>query len=222
MTDIDKEIQNIKEVFRENLNRYFIKKGCTQKELATFIGVSPATINEWLKGRKSPRMNKVDKLCDFFACNRSDLMEKFDATNATSSLEASVSSVRIPVLGHVAAGVPIAAIQDIIDYEEISEAMARGGEFFGLIIEGTSMQPTINNGDIVIVRQQREVENGEIAVVLVNGNDATVKEIQLSEAGLTLIGHNPAVFPPKFYTKEEVIALPVTIIGKVVEMRRKF
>lgn len=89
MLDIDNEIATIKEVFRENLNRYFKNKGCTQKELAAFIGVSPATINEWLKGRKSPRMDKVDKLCTFFMCNRSDLMEKFDSDSAPAPKEES-------------------------------------------------------------------------------------------------------------------------------------
>ena len=204
-----------------NIRKLRLNHGLSQQELAIIAGVSDKAVSTWESGKKIPRMGAIQKMADHFGILKSDIIEdKPNNPALTSPLPA--PAVRIPVLGHVAAGVPIAAIQDIIDYEEISEAMARGGEFFGLIIEGTSMQPTINNGDIVIVRQQREVENGEIAVVLVNGNDATVKEIQLSEAGLTLIGHNPAVFPPKFYTKEEVIALPVTIIGKVVEMRRKF
>ncbi|MCI7194333.1 LexA family protein [Acidaminococcus fermentans] len=130
--------------------------------------------------------------------------------------------VRIPVLGRVVAGIPIEAITDIIDYEEIPAQMAKSGTYFALQVKGRSMEPTLHEGDVVIVRQQPEVENGEIAIVLVNGNDATVKEVKEGPDGLTLIGHNVGVYSPHFYTREQIRDLPIRVIGKVVELRRKF
>lgn len=129
---------------------------------------------------------------------------------------------RIPVLGRVVAGVPINAVTDISGYEEIPERMGRGGEFFALEIKGRSMEPTLHEGDVVIVRQQPEVENGEIAIVLINGDEATVKEVKESPEGITLIGHNVAIYTPHFYNRKEIESLPIQILGKVVELRRKF
>ena len=84
------------------------------------------------------------------------------------------------------------------------------------------MEPTLRDGDIVIIKKQSTVDSGDIAIVLVNGNDATVKEIKESPSGITLIGHNAAIYTPQFYSNKEIQNLPIQIIGKVVEMRRKF
>lgn len=129
--------------------------------------------------------------------------------------------VKIPVLGDVAAGVPIDAITDIIDYEEISEEMARTGEFFGLRIKGDSMSPRIMEGDIVIVQKTSTVNSGELAVVLVNSESATVKKYIRHDNGISLISFNSS-YEPMFFTASEINSLPVSIIGKVVESRAKF
>ena len=99
--------------------------------------------------------------------------------------------------------------------------MAVGGaEYFGLQIKGDSMEPKISSGDIVIVRKQPDVESGEVAVVLVNGDDATVKKVKKSAAGITLIANNPA-YDPLFYSNEDIEKLPVVILGRVVELRAR-
>lgn len=133
------------------------------------------------------------------------------------------NTYRIPVVGRVAAGQPILAQEEIIDYEYIDERLHKGGDqCFGLVVKGSSMEPTIHDGDTIIVRVQETVENGQIAVVLVDGEDATVKEVKESEDGLTLIGHNVAVYTPHFYSREEVEKLPVRIIGRVIQSISKF
>lgn len=132
-----------------------------------------------------------------------------------------LAGVRIPVLGYVRAGIPIEAVEEILDYEEISQDMAKQGEYFALSIKGDSMEPKISEGDVVIVRKQEIVENGELAVVLVNGNDATVKKFYKNDNGITLISTNPA-YEPFTYSRKEADNLPVKIIGKVVELRAKF
>ena len=132
------------------------------------------------------------------------------------------NGVAVPILGRVAAGIPIDAIQEVEGWEELPRAMAAKGEYFALRVKGDSMSPTITNGSIVLVRKQNAVENKEVAVVLINGDEeATIKRIQQQERGLTLIGDNALVYPPHFYSEEEVAALPVRIIGRVVEVRKE-
>lgn len=132
----------------------------------------------------------------------------------------SADAIKVPVLGYVAAGIPIDAIEEVIGWEDISSARYRDGEYFGLVIKGSSMEPKISDGDIVIVRKQSDVNYGETAVVLVNGDEATVKKIKKTPSGVTLVPTNPA-YDPVFFTNEEIEALPVTIIGRVVELRAK-
>lgn len=130
-------------------------------------------------------------------------------------------AIRIPVLGNVAAGIPIQAIEDILDYEEISEEVAHSGEFFALKIKGDSMEPEIRNGDIVIVKQQDDADTGDIVIALVNGDDATCKRLVKYRDGIRLMPINPA-YEPMYYTRDEIIEKPVRIIGKVIENRRKY
>lgn len=128
---------------------------------------------------------------------------------------------RVAVLGSIPAGIPVDAIEDIIDFEEISREDAMSGEFFGLKVKGDSMSPRISHNDVVIIRKQDDAENGDICAVMVNGYEATLKQIKKSESGLTLIPFNNS-YSPMFYSNEEIETLPVRIIGKVVELRAKF
>lgn len=132
------------------------------------------------------------------------------------------NKLRVPVLGYVAAGIPIEAIQDIIDYEEIPEQLARdGSEYFALQIKGDSMEPKISDGDVVIVRKQPDCDSGQIAIVCVNGDHATCKKIMKQPTGVLLKPLNPS-HDPTFYTNEEIESIPITILGRVVELRAKF
>ena len=131
------------------------------------------------------------------------------------------SPLRIPVYGSVAAGIPIEAITDIEDYEEITPELARTGEFAALKIKGDSMEPKFSAGDVVIVRLQETVNNGDIAIVLVNGDEATCKKIKKTPEGIMLISTNTA-YEPMFYSNRDIETRPVRIWGKVVELRAKF
>ena len=127
---------------------------------------------------------------------------------------------RVPVLGRVAAGVPLFAAEEIIDWEELPKVWKRKGEYFGLQIKGNSMEPRMVEGDVVIVRQQDTCENGQIAIVMVNGDEATCKRVMFHDNGIALVSTNPIV-PPMFFTREEVERLPLRILGVVVELRAK-
>ena len=129
--------------------------------------------------------------------------------------------IHIPVLGRVAAGVPITAAENIIDYEEIEEELSKTGEFFALKIHGNSMEPRFCKGDVVIVRQQSDVDSGNIAIVLINGEDATCKKVIKQTDGIMLVSIN-SNYAPMYYTNKEIETLPVKILGKVIELRAKF
>lgn len=129
--------------------------------------------------------------------------------------------ITINVLGRVAAGIPIEAIENIIDTEEITEELATTGEFFGLQIHGDSMEPRINEGDVVIVRQQDDAESGDIVIALVNGCDATCKRLKKYADGIMLLSNNPK-YEPMVFSNQEIVEKPVRIIGRVMELRAKF
>ena len=128
----------------------------------------------------------------------------------------------ITVLGRVAAGIPIEAVEDVIDNEEISEKIAKKtGDFFALQIHGDSMEPRMCEGDVVIVRQQDDAESGDIVIAMINGDDATCKRLRKYRDGIELISNNPS-YVAMFFSNDEIISKPVKIIGKVVELRGKF
>lgn len=197
-------------MFSEQLKILRNQKHLSQAKLAEKIGVSASTVAMWESGEREPKnYETLEIIADFFNVNMEVL------------LNGKLSPTRIPVLGKVVAGIPIEAIEDIIDYEEIPQTMAKDGEYFALQIKGDSMEPRFANGDVVIVRKQDDCDSGSIAIVLVNGNEATVKKIKKFDGGINLIPTNPA-FDVLTYTNEEIEKLPVRIIGKVVELRAKF
>ena len=208
----DYEINNI---IAENISSFLDRYGKTQNDLADYMGVSQATVSNWCKGVKLPRMDKIDRICNFFNVSRMQLME-------SPSKQKVSKGISIPVLNTVVAGMPIEAYEDILGYEEISRELASTGEFFALQIKGDSMLPVLQEKDIVIIRQQSDVESGDIAIVLIGGETATVKKVMKQESGITLIGFNPAVYEPHFYSNEDIESLPIKIAGKVVEMKRSF
>ena len=205
----------IKQIRKEN--------NLSQSEFAKILNVHQTAVSQWENGRTTPDISSAKLISQKFGISLDIILgdiytlakEKYDLEHPHKR------GIKIPVLGNVAAGIPIEAIEDIVDYEEISEEMAMRGDFFGLKIKGSSMEPRIKEGDVVIVRQQPEVESGDVAIVIVNGDSATCKKVVINDNGITLIPFNPA-FEPIFYSAEQVDTLPVRIIGKVVELRGKF
>lgn len=199
------------------------KNNWSQDFLAEKLGYkSYTTIQKWETGISEPPLKKVNDLAELFRVDINDLAN-CDLEASMNDKEEKISKgISIPILNTVVAGMPIDAYEDILGYEEISRELASTGEFFALKIKGDSMLPVLQENDIVIVRQQSDVESGDIAIVLINGDSATVKKVMKQESGITLIAFNPAVYEPHFYSNDEIESLPVTIAGKVVEMKRSF
>lgn len=192
-------------------------RGLKQADLVEKTGISKGALSSYISGRYSPKQNNIYLISKALSVNEAWLM---GADVPMERIE-NKGSKEIPVLGRVAAGIPINAITEIIDTEEISEDLARTGDFFALKIKGDSMEPRIVDGDVVIVKQQEDAENGDTVIALVNGDDAVCKRLRKYRDGLELISNNPA-YAPMFFDKETIETKPVRIIGKVVELRGKF
>lgn len=208
------EIKDILSQRRKGLNM-------TMKQVADKVGVSEGTISRWESGKIADmRRDKIMAYAQALNISPAIIMG-WDNVDSSSTSESIHAGKRIPVLGSVAAGIPIDAIEDVLDWEDISEDMAKTGEFFGLRIKGDSMQPRIVEGDVVIVRQQPDADSGDVVIVQVNGDKATCKRLAKYSSGISLISFNPA-YEPMNYTNQQIEQLPVTIIGKVVENRQKY
>ena len=188
----------------------------SQEELGLMVGVNKAAVQKWESGAvQNMKKSTIQKLSEIFGISPANVMGWVETTKPPTK------GVWINVYGTVAAGIPIEAIEDIIDTEEISAEMARNGEHFGLQIKGDSMEPRIKEGDNIIVRKQENAENGDVVVAMVNGNDAVCKKLVKQEHGITLVSTNPE-YDPMYFSNKDIEELPVRIIGKVVELRGKF
>ena len=201
----------------DTLKRLRKERGLSQIAFAREIHASQNTISQWEQGIRQPNNDTLKEIADYFNVSVDYLLGRKEYDNTSNSHK---KGVKIPVLGNVQAGIPLEAIEEILDYEEISEEMAAQGEFFALKIRGESMLPRMVEGDIIIIRKQPDVDSGDIAVVLVNGNDATVKKIRKTNSGIELVPLNPS-FDIRYYSNAEIESLPVIILGKVVELRGK-
>lgn len=139
-----------------------------------------------------------------------------------SKIDSKPKGMRIPVLGSIPAGIPMEMIEDIVDWEDISEEMLKGGkEYFALKVKGTSMWPKYLDGDTIIVLKQNDCESGQDAIVMVNGNDGTLKRVIKKDTGITLEPINQQEYNSVSYSNEDIEKLPIRILGVVKEIRRK-
>lgn len=191
--------------------------GMTQGELGKKVNKGESTVRMWELGKSEPDNETLKILADLFNVTTDYLLGRDEKSPLPKQ---GGRGVKIPVYGEIAAGIPIEAIEDIIDFEEITPEMAASGEYIALSVKGDSMAPRILEGDVVIIRRQETIESGEVAAVMVNGDSATLKRVRYADNGLWLLGNNPS-FQPIFYSKEECTSLPVRILGKMVEFRGK-
>lgn len=198
-----------KELLASNLTRLLDRYGESQAQLAQAIGTSTSAISAWATGIRFPRVEYINAIADHFGVDPSVL------------LNIQEHKASIPVLGHVHAGDPTFAEQETLDYIDISDTMAKQGEYFALYVEGDSMAPDFQDGDTVIVQRQPVLETGDIGVFSISGEDATIKEYKRGERNIFLIPHNES-YSILMYSFKEVDLLPVLTLGKVVELRRSF
>ncbi|MBO4697068.1 MAG: hypothetical protein J5643_07320 [Lachnospiraceae bacterium] len=209
-------------MFYQNLTRLCREKRTTPTAAAKAVGLSSAAPVYWKRG-SIPKADTVQKLADFLGVTVNDLLS--DNSETPSKLRTEEGE-KIAVLSTVGAGIPLEAIctfdQDDPDsWEEISKLDAKSGKYYALKIRGNSMDPLIRYGEIVIVRKQDEYNDGDIVVVLVNGDEGVCKLLEYRDnGGICLRSLNPD-YPPMVFSREQIENLPVRIMGRCVERRGK-
>lgn len=192
--------------FGENLKAARLRKKMTQAEVAELLSVAKSTYSLYETGRREPDVMKIKKLTEILEVSGNDL------------LGIPRSGKRVPVVADVAAGIPLSTWEDVIGWEEIE---SKAGDFFALRIKGDSMSPKIQDGDVVVVRSQPDAETGDIVIAKVNGDESCCKRLIKSADGITLQSLNPD-YLPIYLSRTEIETQPVRILGKVIELRRKF
>lgn len=198
----------------------------SQQKLADKIGVSRSTIAMWETGASQPDNGMLKRMADFFNVSTDYLLgREFQETNydwmrANGEYPYNPQVRKIPILGYVAAGLPMFAEEQIVDYTYM-ETKNDGYDYFALKVKGDSMDAAkISDGDLVIVRVQSYVENGEIAVVRVDNENATIKKY-------SRVGNIVQLMPQSFNQNHKVQIYDiektrVEVIGKVVECKIQF
>ena len=200
-------------------------RGWTQPQLADQLSVSKQTISNWETGIKVPRMGSLQKLADLFnvrigeitnaSIDDNDIFKINKSSNVIYPLSDSLQRVKIPIIGEIACGDPITAEENIEGYtEETFEKPIPSGTLFALRCKGHSMEPTIHDGSLVTIREQPTVEDGEIAAVLVDGdNEATLKRVK-HQGDLIMLMPDNKEYDPIILDKNN----PGRIVGKAVHV----
>jgi len=194
----------------ENIKRIRAEHGLSQAELGKIAGVSDKAVSTWELGLKTPRMGAVEKMANYFGITKSAIVDDAPMT----SLQKPVvppgfmpmpEMVQVPLIGSIACGTPITAEQNIKSYVGVPAAWRAD---FALECHGDSMAPTICDGDVVCIRSQPEVEQGQIAAVRI-GEEATLKHCYYQNGVVQLIADNPSVCPPMVYTGSDLDEIEV-------------
>lgn len=209
------------------------QKGLSTYDVNNLTKISQSYISLIEKGKRKPSAVILKTLAPVYGLDYMDLYEKagyidliedekkdiFKKIGAIPLSE--IKTTKIPVLGKVKAGYNYLAQENIIDYIYFNIDGIDKENYYALYVIGDSMEPLFDDGDIVIVHKQDDFSNGDNCVVLINGEEATVKKVYKGTTGIELKAVNP-YYPPRIFTEEEVKTLPVTIIGVVEKSIRNF
>lgn len=213
--------------FSKNLKFLRENKNISKNKLSEMVGVNQTTIGRWETNEITPSIDNVEEVAKALNVELPDLLIKDLSFDNASFEELDSNTILIPVLGTIKAGIPIEAQENILEYVDIPKDWLKGGKkYYGLKISGDSMYPKYNENDIVIFEQNGDYElaNRKDCAVMVNGFDATFKNVTITESGITLTPfnlNNQDNYLPTFYNKEQIENLPVKIIGIAREKRTR-
>lgn len=205
------EIENRKKI-SANINKLIKEKNVSQVDIHNHTKIPKSTLTGYVKGTSTPNPGNVQKLADFFNVKKSEIDPRFKPM--PNNVVPILSFVKIPILGDIACGDPITAEENIQGYRDEAADTLPTGNLFYLHCKGDSMAPTIPNGAYVLIRQQPDVEDGEIAAVLVNGDtEATLKRVKRQGSLVMLMPDNQS-YDPYVVTPDN----PARILGKALKM----
>ncbi|MBS4191784.1 helix-turn-helix domain-containing protein [Bacillus sp. FJAT-49705] len=194
---IDRDLP-LKREISDNIKRLMKERGWTQLKLSDVSGISKSTLSDYINCKTLINPGNVEKLSEAFNVPKYDIDPSFKRTDILKE-EAQLYEIpnftSIPIVGSISCGNGSLAFQDIEGYEETPKSWLNGGRFFYLRAKGDSMiNARISEGDLLLIREQEEVENGEIAAVQIDG-EAVLKRVFKSGNTLILQSENPKYEP---------------------------
>lgn len=207
-----------KEIFSKNLKRQMDIHKVDRYKLCDDLNFKYSTVSEWLSSRKYPRIDKIEMLANYFGINKSDLIEDKTVNNSYIEFLPRNTVRMIPVFESVAAGFGAYASSDIVDYMPLYiESDYEAVETLCIKVKGDSMYPKIEDGDVVQVHKQDIVDNGQIAVVLLDGDEGLVKKVYFEKDCIQLISINPE-YPPKRFEKDDMNRIKIVgLVRKIIK-----
>lgn len=196
-----------KKIMAQNIRYYLKKYGKTQKEICKDLGFKEMTFSDWVNAKTYPRIDKIEKIANYFHVQKADLVEE-----KRKPLKNIVPIERrmVPIIGQIAAGKPILADEHIEAFLPCDTGVHAD---FGLVVSGDSMiGADIHDGDVVFIRSQPIVDDGQIAAVRID-DDATLKRFYKNPDGCTLVSMNPQ-YPPMIFNSDNCDS--IQIIGLAV------
>lgn len=218
------------DTFSNRLNTAMKIRNIKPIELSEKTGIDKSKISSYMSGRYKAKQDGVYLLAQALSVNEAWLMGVDVPMERTPDYLlkkigaiplSEIDTVKIPVLGTVKAGYDYLAEENIIDYIPFKVNGKDTENYYALNVVGDSMEPLFDEGDTVIIHKQDDFNNGENCVVLINGNEATVKKVYKGTTGIKLEAVNP-YYPPRLFSEEEIKSLPVKIIGVVEKSIRNF
>lgn len=196
-----------KEIMAQNIRYYLKKYGKTQKEICKDLGFKEMTFSDWVNAKTYPRIDKIEKIANYFHVQKADLVE--EKRKPLKNI-VPIERCMVPIIGQIAAGKPILADEHIEAFLPCDTGVHAD---FGLIVSGDSMiGADIHDGDVVFIRSQPVVDDGQIAAVRID-DDATLKRFYKNPDGCTLVSMNPQ-YPPMIFNSDNCDS--IQIIGLAV------
>lgn len=207
----------MKEEFANRLAKAMQIRNMKASELSEKAHIPKSAISQYLSGLYEAKQKSIFKLANVLNVSEAWLMG-LDVPMESIPIK-KIDKIKIPVLGKVKAGHDYLAQENIIGYESIDN-VSDPENYYALQVTGDSMEPLFSDGDIAIVHKQDDFDSGNTCIILVNGDEATVKKVVKMDDGIDLIAMNP-YYPVRHFTKNEMNEIPVKVIGKVVEARKR-
>ncbi len=216
-------MEGLIDTFSNRLNTAMRIRNIKATELSEKTGIAKSSLSEYINGKYEAKQDGVYLLAKALDVNEAWLMGldvPMERNIKTDILGNPV--VSLPLLGTVKAGYNYLAQENWIGTVDVETSLVGDGkDYFALKVKGDSMAPVFIEDDIVIIKKQNDCENNEFAVVIINGDEGTLKKIKKTDNGIILQPLNPA-YGPVMYTKEEMETIPIIIVGVVKQLKREF
>lgn len=208
-----------KVILAKNIRHYMELNNKTRNEMCKALGVKYTTFTDWVNAKTYPRIDRIEQMAEYFGIGKSELLEERLPNGAIPYQKR--PTLPIPIVGVVSCGTPLLAEDNIEGYIDTpAQDVTTGETYFWLRAKGDSMiNVGIHEGDLLLIRQQNDVDSGDIAVVAINEDDATLKRVIKKENALILQPENPS-YETKIFIGEEMTS--VHIRGRLMKLEKRF